>query len=206
MNYENLIPILIAFFVVTVSPGPANIAVATVSMSSGRRDGLSFGFGLSIGLACWGFVAATGLGVILQTSEFALVSLKLLGGLYLLWLAYQSAISAKTASANLKKPLKRGRWFYRGLILNLSNPKAVVAWMAALSMGLGVDDSTAQVAAATGMCFVIGFINYIGHAWVFSFSGAMSGYQRFRRWIEGVVASLFALAGFGLIRSALSRQ
>jgi len=39
----------------------------------------------------------------------------------------------------------------------------------------------------------------------FSLPGFMAGYQRFRRWIEGVVAALFATAGFALIRSALAR-
>ena len=205
MNIENLLPVLIAFFIVTVSPGPANIAVATVSMSSGRHSGLSFGLGLSVGLACWGLVAATGLGVILQASESALLVLKLFGGIYLLWLAYQSTISSISPSVNLTKSQKEGRWFMRGLFLNLSNPKAVVAWMAALSTGLGVGDSVTQVAIATCTCILIGIANYTGHAVVFSFSGAMSGYQRFRRWIDGVVAGMFAIAGFGLIKSALSR-
>ncbi len=127
MNFEVLIPIILAFFIVTVSPGPANIAVATVAMSSGRRNGLLFGLGLSIGLAFWGVIAATGLGVVLQASELVLLALKVLGGGYLLWLAYQSAKSAAKPIEKNAKPQSEGRWFLRGLILNLSNPKAVVA-------------------------------------------------------------------------------
>ncbi|NND41677.1 MAG: LysE family translocator, partial [Silicimonas sp.] len=30
-------------------------------------------------------------------------------------------------------------------------------------------------------------------------------YQRLRRWIDGIVAGLFAVAGLALIRSAVSR-
>ena len=45
-----------AFFVVAASPGPATIAVAGVSMRSGRQTGLRFGYGLSVGLAFWGLV------------------------------------------------------------------------------------------------------------------------------------------------------
>ncbi len=77
--------------------------------------------------------------------------------------------------------------------------------MAALSMGLGTNNTVSQVVAATGICIAIGFANYTGHAVAFSFSSIMSGYQRFRRLIEGVVAGLFALAGFSLIKSAFSR-
>lgn len=205
MNIESLLPIVVAFMVITVSPGPANIAVATVSMSSGRKNGLIFGLGLAAGLAFWGIIAATGLGVILQASEYALLILKVLGGCYLLWLAYQSAMSAAQPTEKVTKSQKQGFWFYRGLILNLSNPKAVVAWMAALSMGLGNGDSSTQIVLVTCVCMVIGLANYIGHALVFSYSGVMSRYKRFRRWIDGCVAGLFAMAGFGLIRSAFSR-
>ena len=205
MNLESLIPIAMAFFIVTVSPGPANIAVATVAMGSGRRNGLLFGLGLSIGLAFWGIIAATGLGVILQASEVALLVLKIFGGVYLLWLAYQSALSASKPAKKMLKTQNNGRWFYRGLILNLSNPKAVVAWMAALSMGLGGESAVSQVMFATCICIVLGFMNYTGYALAFSVSGMMSAYQRFRRWIEGLVAGLFAVAGMGLIKSAFSR-
>ena len=205
IELENIIAIALAFFIVTVSPGPANIAVATTSMSSGRKSGLLFGVGLSVGLAFWGFVAATGMGAVLKSTPSVLITLKVLGGLYLLWLALQSARSAKQKTENVASSTRQGRWFWRGLILNLSNPKAVVAWLAALSMGLGGDGNGATVVAATSVCIVLGFLNYASYALAFSLSGFMSGYKRLRRWIDGVVAGLFAIAGLSLIRSAFSR-
>ncbi len=205
MIADGLMPILLAFAIVTISPGPANIAVAAVSMGSGRQDGLHFGAGLALGLAVWGVVAATGLGVVLQASEYALIVMKLMGGMYLLWLAYQSAASATRPDMTSFRQQKNGQWFLRGLLLNLSNPKAVVAWMAALSMGLGGDIGTAQVWLASVLCMILGLVNYLCHALVFSVPGMMDGYRRFRRWIEGCVAGLFALAGFSLLRSAFSR-
>ncbi|NNE21598.1 MAG: LysE family transporter [Rhizobiales bacterium] len=205
IEFESIAAIALAFFIVTVSPGPANIAVATVAMSSGRPGGLLFGLGLSVGLAFWGVVAATGMGAVLQGASHLLIALKIAGGLYLLWLALQSARSAIKPSGSASAKSYRGRWFTRGLILNLSNPKAVVAWMAALSMGLGSGDNATAVVTALLVCVALGFVNYAGYALVFSISGVMSGYSRARRWIDGVVAGLFALAGFGLLRAAFSR-
>ena len=205
IDFESLVAIVLAFFVVTVSPGPANIAAATVAMSGGRRSGLIFGLGLSLGLAFWGLVAATGMGALLQSTTTVLTALKILGGLYLLWLAWSSARSALTAETQEVRELAEGRWFLRGLLLNLSNPKAVVAWMAALSMGLGGDDGAAAVVLATVACMAVGFLNYSGYALAFSVSGCMAWYRRFRAWIEGIAAGLFALAGLGLLKSALSR-
>ncbi|MEM5473196.1 LysE family translocator [Hoeflea sp. AS60] len=202
---DNILTIALAFFVVTISPGPANIAVATVSMNSGRKAGLLFGLGLSVGLGIWGLVAATGLGVILQDTSYLLSVLKFLGGLYLLWLAFQSSRSAMRTTHTLGASSERGHWFRRGLILNLSNPKAVVAWMAALSMGLSQETNASIVAVATLICVFLGFVNYAGYAVTFSLPGFMSGYKRLRRGIEGIVAGLFAIAGLSLIRSAFSR-
>lgn len=203
---ESLISVAIAFLVVTVSPGPANIAVATVAMSSGRAKALLFGFGLSVGLGFWGLVAATGLGAILQTSVTVLTALKVAGGLYLLWLALQSARSAARGARVSEIKMRPGNWFLRGLVLNLSNPKAVVAWTAALSMGHGSGDTAGPLIVATMLCVVIGFVNYTGYALAFSVAGFMTGYRRLRRWIDGAVASLFAAAGFALLRSAFSAR
>ncbi len=202
----DLTSIVLAFLVVTVAPGPANLAVATVAMRSGRQEGLLFGAGLGMGLAVWGLVAATGLGAILQSSATALSVLKVAGGAYLLWLAWQSGRSAlRPDTAPAPEPGK-GRWIARGLILNLSNPKAVVAWMAALSMGLGSGDTGAHLVLPTLLCAAIGFLNYSGYALAFSLPGIMAGYQKLRRAIDSAAAALFAAAGLGLIRSALIRS
>jgi len=199
-------PIILAFFIVSASPGPATIATATVSMRFGRREGLLFGCGLSLGLAFWGVVAASGLGAILQTSAHLLMVMKLIGGGYLLWLAFQSGRDALRGTDSSVIPVERGRWFKRGLLLNLSNPKAVVAWMAALSMGMGADTGGHQVLLATTICAVLGLVIYTAYALAFSLPHFMAGYRRFQRWIDGVVAGLFVLAGLGLIRSAFDRS
>ncbi|WP_306118768.1 MULTISPECIES: LysE family translocator [unclassified Roseitalea] len=210
LDWTGLAAIFAAFFVVTVSPGPARLAVSTVSAARGRRNGMMFGCGLGLGLALWGIVAATGLGAVLQTTTHLLAALKVAGGLYLLWLAHGSARSAMrkddaSSHSDGDPSVNERSWFMRGLLLNLSNPKAVVAWMAALSVGLGAESGWGGVAIATGGCIMIGFAIYAAFAAAFSISAVMRCYARARRWIDGIVAALFALAGLALIRSAVSR-
>ena len=204
-DLADLFTVAVAFFVVAASPGPATLAVATVTMSAGRRNGMRFGAGLSFGLATWGLVAATGLGAVLQASSVALFVLKLVGGGYLLWLAYGAFQSARQSGTILPETRQIGNWFKRGLLLNLSNPKAIAAWMAVLSLGVSAGNGSAQVIAATGICAALGFLIYAVIALVFSSSGAMRAYTRMRRWIDGTVAVLFTIAGLGLIRSAFTR-
>ncbi len=202
---ETLVPILLAFFIVAASPGPANIATATIAMRFGRRSALVFGAGLSVGLAFWGVIAASGLGAVLQGSAQVLFVLKILGGLYLLWLAFQSGRAALKPGEAMPARMAEGRWFMRGLMLNLSNPKAVFAWLTVLSMGLEAGDGSGLLILATLVCIALGFVNYAAHALTFSLPGFMTGYRRCQRWIDGAVAGLFSVAGFGLIRSAFQR-
>lgn len=202
---DGIIPVALAFFVVTVSPGPANIATAMVAMRRGRGDGFVFGLGLSLGLAFWGLIAATGMGALLQGSAVLLSALKILGGLYLLWLALSAWRAAENAGPEALGTPRDGRWFLRGLMLNLSNPKAVFAWMAALSMGMGSHSDAGFITLVTLICVALGFLNYALWAAAFSLPGFMAGYRRFQRWIDRIVAGLFAMAGASLIRSALDR-
>ncbi len=109
MSIELILPEAMALLVVTASPGPATIATSLVSMQQGRTDGLRFGAGLSVGLGFWGIVAATGLGVLLQGSAQVLFALKLVGGLYLLWVALQFFRSAIDAPTSVAKIANEGR-------------------------------------------------------------------------------------------------
>jgi len=205
----SLFSIGLAFFVIAASPGPANIANATIAMSQGRRVSLIYGAGLSTGLVFWGGIAASGLGVILQSSIYLLMALKVFGGLYLLKLAY---LSAKDAMQPEQESLQMSKdthssvsWFIKGFILNISNPKTVIAWMAALSVGLGTNDNMTSLLLGVIVCIVVGFMTNALYSIVFSFSGVMAWYQNTRRAISGIVSGLFVIAGLGLIRSAFSR-
>ena len=195
----------VAFFIVAVSPGPATLSNATIAMNHGRRASLIYGLGLSVGLVFWGLIAASGLGAVLHGSLWVLPALKILGGAYLLWLALQSGRSAMRPATRKQLSVRGHSWFLRGLALNLSNPKSVIAWIAALSVGLGQEADTASIIAVTSICIAVGFATNALYSLLFSIRGMMCAYARARRVIDSIVAGLFAVAGFGLIRSAFAR-
>jgi threonine/homoserine/homoserine lactone efflux protein len=205
MDALTLLTVAAAFLVVAAAPGPANLGCAFVSLRHGRVAGLRFALGLALGLTLWGVLAASGMGAILTASAGVLTALKLAGAAYLLWLAYHAARSAASSAEPDPLVLSNTRWFRQGLLLNLSNPKAVLAWMAALAMGLDTSADVHSVALATLVCSLIGLANYLIWALAFSMEPAMRAYRRLRRWLDACVASLFALAGFALIRTAFAR-
>ena len=205
ISIPTLLAVGLSFWVVAASPGPANLSNAAIAMRHGRKVSVIYGLGLSVALVFWGILAATGMGALLQASVGALLVLKLLGGLYLLYLAWQSGRSALQPGDVQVVETGSGRWFWRGVILNLSNPKSVIAWMAALSMGLDPQGSLLSVVLTTLVCVAVAVLNNLAYSLVFSLSGMMAAYRRGRRWIEGISAAFFGLAGFALIRSAFSR-
>jgi threonine/homoserine/homoserine lactone efflux protein len=71
----------------TASPGPSNLAVMATAMNGGRKPALALALGVVSGSACWGLLAAFGLSAVLASYASALFAMKILGGLYLLWLA-----------------------------------------------------------------------------------------------------------------------
>lgn len=203
---DGYLAIGLAFFLVAVSPGPANLTNAVVAMERGRRVSFTFSLGLTFGIAVWGLVAAAGLGAALQESVYVLTVLKVLGGVYLLWLAWQSMRAAATP---LTEPgpvaPAHGRWFLRGLMLNLSNPKTVVAWMAALSVGLEAGSTLWSIAVGFSICVTVALAVNLAYMTVFSLGGVMRTYRRIGRVVHGAMAGLYALAGAALLRSAVSR-
>ncbi len=205
-----LISIGFAFFIVAVSPGPANISNATIAMSKGRKISLVYGAGLSLGLLLWGIVAASGLGVVLQGSIYLLMLLKIIGGVYLLWLAYisfkSSFNSSSTISQNQTKEPGYVKWFIRGFILNSSNPKTVVAWLVALSVGMGASNEALFLALAVMTCMLVGFFVNAMYSILFSIDGVMNRYQKIGHWVDRLVSGMFAIAGLKLVLSAFSRN
>ena len=68
MNDVNLTMILIAAFVAAGSPGPATLAIAGTSMSSGRRTGLALAAGVTTGSLIWSVSAAFGLAAVMAVA------------------------------------------------------------------------------------------------------------------------------------------
>ncbi len=194
-------PVLLAFFVAAASPGPATLAVSTTAMARGARAAVLMGVGLAIGLAFWGLIAAAGLGALLVQSSVALTFLRWFGGAYLLWLAWQSARNAVIPEPETMEvpTIADSRILIRGLVLNLSNPKAVLAWISVLALGVGSSEDPSRLAITTALCALLGLVIYLAYAVLFSQASVRSGYRKARRGIDGLAAAFFGYSGFKLV-------
>jgi threonine/homoserine/homoserine lactone efflux protein len=85
--------------------------------------------------------------------------------------------------------------------MHIANPKAILSWMAVMSLGLGQDASGGVLPAIIGGCAFLGVIVFGGYAVLFSTAPMIALYVRLRRGVEGAFSALFALAGFKLLAS-----
>jgi len=129
--------IISAFFIASallaIAPGPDNIFVLTQSALHGRLSGLMVVFGLCTGLLVHTGAVAFGVAVIFQASALAFTMLKFIGGGYLVYLAWH-AFRASPERINLHGGQKNGVGvlYRRGIIMNLTNPKISIFFLAFL--------------------------------------------------------------------------
>ncbi|MFZ4535947.1 homoserine/homoserine lactone efflux protein [Propionivibrio sp.] len=123
---------LLAAILIAISPGPG----AAASMSTGLRYGywsaLRVILGLQAALLIQLLAVAVGLGALLQTSALAFNIVKLVGAAYLIWLGIQKWRAAPQEIDETSLRIAPNRLFIEGLLVNLTNPKAIV-FIAALT-------------------------------------------------------------------------
>lgn len=115
------------------APGPDNIFVLTQSALYGRLAGLVVTLGLCTGLVVHTTAVAVGVAAMFQASALAFTLLKVAGGAYLLYLAWQAfraGTSDLTDAGNGQTSLRH--LYGRGIIMNVTNPKVAVFFLAFL--------------------------------------------------------------------------
>ncbi|NLX17899.1 MAG: LysE family translocator [Desulfobulbus sp.] len=122
-----------ASVLLALAPGPDNIFVLTQSALLGKRVGLAVTLGLCTGLLVHTGAVVLGAAALFQASALAFHTLKYLGAGYLLYLAWQ-AFRADAGRLNSHGAQETSLWRYylRGIIMNVTNPKVSIFFLAFL--------------------------------------------------------------------------
>lgn len=130
---ETQLTFFLASVLLALAPGPDNIFVLTQSALYGRSSGIAVMFGLCSGLVVHSCAVALGVAVIFQTSAMAFSMLKLIGAAYLVYLAWQAfrASASEILNGNNGRT-NLWRLYRRGIIMNITNPKVSIFFMAFL--------------------------------------------------------------------------
>ena len=160
--------IMIVFFAASLmlglAPGPDNLFVLTQSALQGRAAGLFVTAGLCTGLLVHTTAVAVGVAALIQSSLFAFTVLKFVGAAYLLYLAWQAfRASSEPVEAGERRVLRPRRLYVRGIIMNVTNPKVSIFFLAFLPQF--VDPARGPVVAQIlqlGLLFIVATILVFG--------------------------------------------
>ncbi len=128
--FSTLASFVLTSLVIEVTPGPNMTYLALVAASDGRRAGFVTVGGITLGLALIGVVAGVGVAEAIQASDTLYAILRWAGVAFLLYLAWDGWRSP--AATEPHRDGEDGKYFLRGLLTNLLNPKAGVFYIAVL--------------------------------------------------------------------------
>ena len=123
-----MLEFFIAALVVAVAPGPDNLFVLAQSATHGAKAGFCVICGLCTGIVIQVTLLVLGVSALIAASPKAFFVMQCLGAAYLLYLAYKSfrvrAGTVKLNEGGERLPLRK--LYLRGIIMNITNPKAVL--------------------------------------------------------------------------------
>lgn len=178
-----------------LSPGPAIIAAMQAAMAHGRARALPYGLGLATGAALWCLFALAGLAVLFRAYPPIYGAMRLLGGLYLIWFAWNLWRGARDPLPEAEGGVPRGFW--GGIALNLSNPKPALFYGAViLSIFPGVL-TLSQKAGIYAVALGTELFWYVVVVFLASTAVMRARYFAAKLWIDRAAA--LALLGLGVL-------
>jgi threonine/homoserine/homoserine lactone efflux protein len=165
------------------------------SATQGRGAGISASLGVSAGSLAHSLLAAFGVAALVASSEAAFVTIKVVGALYLLHLAWK-AFRAGAQGLHLQAlpPVKLRRVFVEGALTNLLNPKVALFILAFLPQF--VDPTKGSVIVqilVLGLIFNIGgtAVNIVVAVSAGAASGMLRNSATFARWLNRISGIVF---------------
>jgi len=153
-----LVGIGVAIFVGATSPGPSFLVTSRIAISRSRRDGLLSAFGMGLGGLAFAVASLLGLSGLLLSVPAAYWVLKILGGIYLIYLgisAWQNSSKPMidfVDSVGRSSPLNS---FLISLSTQLSNPKALIIYTSVFATFLPVQPTISFGVSVCAVVFAI---------------------------------------------------
>lgn len=197
MEWGQLAAFNLALLAAIAAPGPALLVAMRTTLAEGRWSGVCVGLGLATMAALWTLAALLGLDALFALFPWAYLGLKTLGALYLIWIAvslWRSAGSAIEAS-----PARRGSAFWRGLLINISNPKSVLFAAAVLVVIFPPDLPLGWSLAIALNHFLVEVLFYAALAMLLSRPAVARAYLGAQSWLDRASAIVLGALGLRLL-------
>jgi threonine/homoserine/homoserine lactone efflux protein len=201
MSFESFIGLFFAMAMVAVLPGPAVVAITTASLTGGFKRGLAMTMGLVMADYVFILLAVSGLTIIAEALGPAFTALKYACAAYLIWLGISLWRSGPNVDSSL--PKHYGSDIVSGLLLTLSNPKAILFYVALFPAFVDIATITTSDLIAILLCATLAFgsVNLL-YAHFASMAGDKLKHSAKLGVLQKFAAVIMASAGFSVAAKA----
>lgn len=189
-----------------MTPGPDFFYVVRLSASRSRAESVAGIIGITLGVAFWAACAIFGLAILFSTMPILQGIIMFLGGSYLAYLGilmlrvkentkFDSQGENKIAQGSVKKEM------LKGLLVNLSNAKAILYFASVMSLVLVNLTSLWQIVIAFAIIIVETFFYFYLVSLLFSRPAVKQFYAQYNRYIDNLAGLIFFCFGAYLVYS-----
>lgn len=188
----------------SATPGPAVLYVLSSALRSGAQRSVASSLGILTANTVYFGLSATGLGALLIASYQLFFAVKWIGAAYLVFLGLK-ALLGRTQVLGAANPAsvetRSGRLFGGGIVLQLSNPKALIFFTALLPQFIDPKSAVApQVAILAVTSVVLEFFILLGYGVAAGKATELARRPRYAAWTNRAAGTLLIGAGVGLAR------
>lgn len=204
---DTLAVFFMASVLLALTPGPDNLFVLAQSAQRGKMAGLAVTVGLCTGLLVHTSAVALGVAALFKTSAIAFALLKYIGAAYLVYLACGAFRAADDSKEQTRvKKLGFGKLYRRGIIMNVTNPKVSIFFLAFLPQF-----TDPQYGALLPQTIILGLLFILSTVLVFGgisfLAGGLGDWLRRNKKAETILHRLTGIVFIGLAaRLALSHR
>lgn len=203
--FAAIFSIAVAITIGAMSPGPSFVMVARTALAVSRKDGLAAALGMGVGGVLFATIALLGLLALLTAVPVFYISLKVLGGAYLIYLGYkiwQGSAHPITLGTTDQPTLATQQSFFLGLTTQISNPKTAVVYTSVFASLLPSNVPAFVVIVLPTVVFIIEAGWYSLVALTLSSATPRARYLASKQWLDRIAGSILSLLGTKLIFEA----
>lgn len=199
--------VAVVHLLAVASPGPDFAVVLRQALTQSRRNALFSSAGIGIGILLHVGYSLLGIGLIIQQSVMLFTVLKVVGALYLLWIAWH-CLRARPGGVyvNAEGGKAQTGWaaFRLGFLTNVLNPKATLFFVSLFSVVIHPGTPVLlqasyglYMAIATGLWFVMVSV-------FFTHPRVRRGFNRFGHWLDRLMGGVLVLLAGQLLLSTVT--
>jgi RhtB (resistance to homoserine/threonine) family protein len=194
-----------AHLLAVMSPGPDFVMITTRTLQSGKKAGIFVAIGLWIGILWHSIFALLWLTYIIERSIVIFTIIKIIGSLYLLWMAWHLLHSKKSSSDSYELMLRDAKMFSvwqnikTGFLTNILNPKASLFFLAVFSQVVSPKTSLFIKSLYASEMVMMTILWFSLVAWTIDKKTVRNIYIKIRHWIDRAMGAVLAALGLRLL-------